>query len=292
MKFLITGANGSLGSEIFSQALDKGIQCHSLSHEQFWTLSECELIELCRGYSTLIHCAANTNLEECERNLDLCLKDNYIYTKKLADLAKILSIKMIYISSTGIYGEEKLLPYCEEDMPKPINHHHLSKYLGETAVTSGGEKNLIIRTGWLFGGKLVTPKNFVINRLKEAKHLNSISAQMHANVDQKGNPSYAKDVAERILEMIELDFSGIFNCVNEGFASRYEYVSLIIRESGIRIELIPKGISYFGKDFLVSANEMAINRRMANFGLPKMREWDAALLEYIQELRGQHPNYF
>jgi len=292
MKFLITGANGLLGSEIFSQALEKGIQCQSLGYQHFWKLSEFELIRLCRSYGTLIHCAANTNLEACEKNPELSLRDNYIYTKRLADVAKFLDMKMVYISSTGIYGEDKILPYSEEDTPKPINCHHFSKYLGESAVIMGSEKNLLIRTGWLFGGRSITPKNFVINRLKEARHLISISAEMYANIEQRGNPCYSRDIAERILKLIHLDYSGIFNCVSEGSASRYEYVSLIIRESGIKINMIPKGMDDFSRGLRVSVNEMAINKRMANIGLSKMREWDIALVEYIQKAKQQYPNYF
>ena len=126
-------------------------------------------ISLLNDYDLIIHAAANTNAEECEKNPDDCFRDNTLLTEKLAYASSKAGCTFVFISSTGVYGKhEESKPYTEHDIARPTTVHHKSKLLAESAVTKWCKSYLIIRTGWLFGGSPKNAKNFVARRIEEA----------------------------------------------------------------------------------------------------------------------------
>ncbi len=89
------------------------------------------------------------------------------------------------------------------------------------------------------------------------------------------------DLAARVLELITLRASGVFNVVNTGSASRFEYVREIVAQAGLSIEVRPVAARDFKRVAPVSDNEMAINWRADSLGLPPMRVWKDALADYL-----------
>lgn len=231
-----------------------------------------------KGISTFIHCAANTNVEECEKFPDQCFEDNYFLTKRLAKTCKSLNIKFIFISSTGVYGDLKEEPYKEDDEISPTTVHHKSKSLAENALIDMGLDCLIIRTGWLFGGNWNASKNFVANRIREAKK--NIKA-IKSDISQFGCPTYVEDVSSTIFDLLKHNQSGIFNCINEGTASRYEYVAEIFKISKLSIDLVPVDGHEFNRIAKVARNEMAINHRLNKLKLNNMPHWKKSLANYL-----------
>ncbi len=201
-----------------------------------------------------------------------------LLTELLARACHEASVPMVFISSTGIYGSHKKEPYHEYDTVQPTTHHHRAKWLAEREVLKWLPDALVIRTGWLFGGRPETPKNFVARRIEEGL---SVEHQINSNEEQIGNPTFSNDVAERLLVLIESRQTGIFNCVNSGSASRFEYVKEIIQRAGIGIDVLPSKGSSFNRKAQVSNNEAAQNLKMALYGLPEMRSWQDALAVYI-----------
>ena len=161
MKVLITGSNGLLGSTLFDYLTLKGETVERFDRHNFSWKSHKLNIDQFVGFDYIIHAAANTNVEACELDPISCYKDNALLTDRLAYAASEAKCKFIYISSTGIYGTEKISePYSEYDKVNPTTHHHRAKWLGEQAVNKYIKNALIIRTGWIFGGKPDNPKNF------------------------------------------------------------------------------------------------------------------------------------
>ena len=139
--------------------------------------------------------------------------------------------------------------------------------------------NLVVRTGWLFGGHMHASKNFVAKRIFEA--LAAKGGFITSNQEQRGCPTYVVDLATCLLEMIQRGARGVINCVNEGSASRFEYVREIVTQTRLDIEVRPITAASFNRSAPVSNNEMAINWRAAELGLPPMRSWQAALGGYL-----------
>lgn len=281
MKIALTGSNGLLGSALISQLRDSGHQVAAISRsgDPVWTPHI--MGERLAGFDALIHSAANTNVELCETAVDECYRDNWTLTESLAQACSFAGVRMVFLSSTGVYGKGLNRPYCEYDSAAPTTHHHRSKLLGETSVLRQSVDNLVIRTGWLFGGAPTNPKNFIANRIKEARSSNG--KDLLSNNSQFGNPTYSIDVAQAIDRLLNAGHAGVFNCVNEGAASRYEYVREIIGLTFPGVTVKPVDGSQFNRVADVSANECARNWRMELFGLPPMRNWRDALKAYIVE---------
>jgi dTDP-4-dehydrorhamnose reductase len=281
MKILLTGGSGMLGKALAMAARETGFLCDSLSRASVNLGKPNELIPLIADYDLLIHAAANTNVEQCERDPVACYRDNAFLTEVLASAAANTDVKMVYISSTGVYGSGKDSPYHEYDETVPLTHHHKSKLLGE-AFVGKCRSSLIIRTGWLFGGSAENPKNFVAARLREA-------ALSHGPIlsdsEQRGNPTSVRDLAGRIFLLIRNDQSGVFNCVNEGVASRFDYVRAILSYAGNATHVEPTRSASFNRVAKVSNNESAINMKMNCAGFGHMPEWRESLSEYIYEIK-------
>ena len=284
MKILLTGATGLLGSAILDAAQQRGLVCDALPRPSLRDVTSSALADRLQGYDVLIHAAANTNVEQCEIAPDDCYRDNFLLTELLATAAVAANVKMVFISSTGIYGEGQDVPYREYDSVHPQTHHHRSKTMAEQAVISQNARNLVIRTGWLFGGVAANPKNFVARRIDEARAAVEGKGYIESNTEQRGVPCFNGDIATRILTLAGENWSGVCNCVNTGTASRYEYVSAVVEFAGLPLEVRPSSAAAFQRKAKVSNNEMAVNWKMDALGLPSMPDWRVSLAYYIQKI--------
>lgn len=283
MKMLLTGASGLLGSAIVKVAQRQGIICVPLARPVLpWNPETiARWSESLQGYDLVIHAAANTNVEQCELAPDECYRDNFLLTELILKAAANAHARVVFVSSTGIYGAGLNAAYREYDTVQPSTHHHRSKYLAEQAVLAADPRHLVVRTGWLFGGPASNPKNFVARRIDEARAA-VCKGFIESNTEQRGVPCFNEDVAVRILALVDAEMCGIFNCVNSDSASRYEYVSAIVELAGLPIEVRPSGAAVFNRKAKVSNNEMAENWKMSSLGWPAMPGWRTSLAGYIR----------
>ena len=133
-----------------------------------------------------------------------------------------------------------------------------------------------------FGGTKNSRKNFVVNRFIEAK---KSEGEIFSNINQKGNPTYTNDLVKNIFTLIDENMVGLFNCVNKGFASRFDYVNEIINLFKINVDVKKVDKSNFKRKANVSDNEMAINNRLVEIDLNQMPSWKTSLKKYIESLK-------
>jgi dTDP-4-dehydrorhamnose reductase len=283
MKILLTGSHGMLGSALKAAAHERAWDCQGMERPDVLTATVTMLAARLSGNDLLIHAAANTNVEQCELDPHKCYADNYLLTDLLAQAAAAAGVKMVFISSTGVYGQLKSGPYREYDAASPTTHHHRSKLLAEEVVLRASPLNLVARTGWLFGGPRANPKNFVARRIEEAQAALARGEAIQSNSEQQGVPCFAGDVAGRILDLANASVCGLFNCVNLGAASRFEYVSAIVALSGGAVEVKATAAGSFGRKANVSNNETAENWKMDSLGWAPMPAWQESLARYISE---------
>jgi len=277
MKVLVTGGTGMLGSEILSELAKFGFEGTALDRGAFLAAKKNAQSAMLSEFTVIIHAAANTNVEQCEVEPEACYFDNNFLTELLFWHAHRQQKKFVFISSTGIYGRKKSGPYHEYDSVYPTTVHHRSKLLSERTVLTC-PNTLVIRTGWLFGGQLNNKKNFIINRINEIRNSNEF---IYANSMQIGSPTYVTDCARMIVELMSDDCDGIYNVVNEGAVSRFEYVKKIAELSGSLVKVCPVDAKAFNRRADVSENEAAFSYRMKYEGRPPLRTWQEALAEYM-----------
>lgn len=279
---LVTGGSGLLGSEISSYFM--GLIAYKLllpGKDEFDVLNREKVNTYISIHSpnVIIHTAAHTNLEEAEEYPDLAHRINTIGTLSICNAILGSDIKLIYISSTGVYGAGKNAPWREYDEVSPTTIHHISKLAGERVVENHVNNYIILRTGWLFGGSLENKKNFIYNRYKEAlKH-----EIIYANDQQYGNPTSAYELAKQIEILISNNIIGTFNAVNIGVVNRLEYIQRIYREFKLPNSIQPvKG--EFQRVAKVSDNESAENYYLELLGLNIMTPFEGPLSNYIKRL--------
>ncbi len=280
-KFLVTGASGMLGSCLIEKlkqydVVGIGSEIDITSHAVLSEFLENE------KPNVIIHAAAYTNVDECERNSDKAYAVNVIGTQNLVNYCTDKNCFFVYLSSTGVYEDSKDERYTEFCEVRPTTVHHKSKYEGEKVVVNHLNRYLIIRTGWLYGGSIAHAKNFVYKRYLEAKDRQSICA----DVNQIGNPTYVNDLVDQIVLLLEENMMGLFNCVNNAEnITRYEYVRKIVELFELNCEVKKSLTNQFKRLSPISKNESAINYKLELMGCNIMGEWEASLSKYINRIK-------
>lgn len=288
MRIALTGASGILGEALTARATAVGYEIIPVKREQLLGGRK-DLRDIVARVDLVIHAAANTNVEACELEPAVCYRDNLLLSEQLAEACLVEHRKLVFISSTGVYGPRQDTPYAEYDAVEPPTHHHRAKHLAESAVLAFSPRNLVIRTGWLFGGSACKPKNFVVRRLEEAAAaLQAGRIELAANPLQRGSPTFTEDIADRLFEAVKREECGVFNAVNSGHASRLEYVQAIIEAADLPLRIVPGAQGEnFSRVARVSNNECALNWRFAALGYTPMPAWKESLNRYVSTLRTQ-----
>jgi len=239
MKILITGANGQLGNEL--KLLGKKFPDYQLV---FTDIDELDITDMqaVSAYfdkmqpDVVVNCAGYTAVDKAEQEPDLALKINALAVRNLSNACGEFNALFIHISTDYIFNGKSCRPYVETDTPAPASSYGKSKYAGETQMQSSCRNGIILRTSWLYSA---TGNNFVKTILKYGKERGNLNVVY----DQVGCPTYAKDLAAAILEILpELkDHEGveIFHYANEGVASWFDFAKAIVEFSGIKCLIHP-----------------------------------------------------
>jgi len=281
MKILITGANGLLGHELASILKDHSLIL--LSHSQL-DISDSDSVNKAIDSSSpdiIINSAAYTQVDLCESNYDLAFASNAIGPKNLAIKSKQLGIPLIHISTDYVFegNEKKNSPLNEDDKLGPKTVYGKTKLEGEKLVMENCHKYFILRTAWLYG----EGKNFVktmINLSKKNKELKVVN-------DQIGSPTYAKDLAKAIKEIIDKksDKYGIYHVTNKGEVSWYEFAKKIFELKKIEIKVNPCTSEEFPRPAPRPHYSVLNNKKWINAGFTPLRNYEEALKEYLENLK-------
>ena len=280
-KILATGANGMMGFDIIP-ILEEEFDVLSTDIDE---LDVCSLEDIRRHMDSfepdwVLHMAAMTDLERCETEPELAREVNSVGTKNLAEACRKSGASMLYVSTSGVFSGRKKTPYTEDDIPEPRNVYGRTKFEGERAVREilPDDRWLILRAGWLFGGKS-RDKKFVGKIYKLAMQGKSLSAVN----DIYGSPNYTVDIGRLMNYLIKNGLSGIYHVANKGYANRYEIAKEIVRLAGVDCDVEAVPSSFFETKSPRPPMEAIENVRLEALGYI-MRPWREALAEYIERL--------
>lgn len=236
---LVTGAKGQLGSEI--RALSVLYPQHEFTFTDRTTL---DLSNLCKmenffddhTFDAIINCAAYTAVDKAESEKELADTINHRFVSMLAKIAKRNNAALIHISTDYVFNGEHHRPYIESDPTNPQGVYGRTKRDGENAILSVAPSNtVIIRTSWVYS-------SFGNNFLKTMLRLGKERDDLGVIFDQVGTPTYARDLAQTILEILPIiknESPEIYHYSNEGVASWYDFAKSIFELSGITCQLNP-----------------------------------------------------
>lgn len=238
MNILVTGAYGQLGSEIKELAalypsfnflytdVDSLDITSDEAVEQFFAENKVEAV---------INCAAYTAVDRAETDEGNALLVNAIAPGILAKYAAKTAATMIHISTDYVFAGNASQPYSEEDQVDPQGVYGRTKLEGEQRVLAENPDSVIVRTSWLYSA---FGNNFVKTMLRLGREREGLKVVS----DQVGTPTYAADLANTLLRIIEKSdqiVPGIYHYSNEGVASWYDFALAIFELSGIKCKVQP-----------------------------------------------------
>jgi len=235
-KVLVTGSKGQLGSELRDLVSDENFY---FTDRDTLNIADKSTIEnFCKEHSidTIINCAAYTAVDKAEEDVENADRINHLAVKYLAEVAKENGIKLVHVSTDYVFDGENFRPYVESDVTHPNGVYGSTKLAGEEAMKAINPKDsIIIRTSWVYSS---FGANFVKTMLRLGKERDTLGVIF----DQVGTPTYARDLAKAILDIlpkIKSEKVEIYNYSNEGVLSWYDFAKEIMKMAKIECKVNP-----------------------------------------------------
>ena len=307
MKLFMTGVNGQLGHDCVNEAAKRGYKVTGSDISESYRgladgsavcsadyiqldITDRDAVSAVIGQiypDVIIHCAAWTAVDaaEDEENREKVFAINAGGTRNIAEAAKAIDAKMIYLSTDYVFdgqGTDPWQPDCKDY--HPLNIYGQSKLDGELAVSSILEKYFIVRIAWVFG---LNGKNFIKTMLNVGKKHDAVRVVK----DQIGTPTYTLDLARLLIDMAETEKYGYYHATNTetdpgGYISWYDFTKEIYRQTGLNTAVIPVtteeyGLSKARRPF----NSRLDKSKLVRSGFTPLPDWKDALSRYLVEMK-------
>lgn len=278
MIVLVTGYTGQLGKDVVNELLNRGHGVIAPDRKTMDLSSEDSIKSYLEPikFDAVIHCAAWTNVDGAEDNVEMVYNVNSKSTQTISNVCKTKNAKMIYISTDYVFNGTGNIPWKPDDEVEPINVYGGSKYSGECWVRLL-EKHYIVRVSWLFGGK----KNFVNTMLllKDKNEINVVN-------DQVGLPTYTKDLSRLLVDMVETDKYGTYNVSNEGdYISWYDFTKEIYSQMDIKTKVNPVSSADYPTKAKRPLNSRFDRSKLTENGFKLLPDWKDALKRFLDDKR-------
>lgn len=294
MNILITGSKGQLGQEIIN-ILNSGVSDIAPIDIKYKnsniTALDVDVLDITNYASVekaimevkpdlIINCAAMTNVDACETNLETAMKVNAIGPRNLAIASSKMGCKLVHISTDYVFEGNGSVSYCEWDLCNPQSVYGSSKLLGEKYVLNQNSKSFIVRTSWLYG---LNGNNFVRTMLKLGKEKSEIKVVD----DQRGNPTNANDLAYHILKLALTEEYGIYHCTGNGECSWFDFSKKIMKLAGLSCNVIPCSTDEFPRPAKRPSFSSLNNLMLKSTVGDEMRDWQVALESFILKIKSE-----
>ena len=228
MKILITGAGGLVGSAVAAHAVAKGDEVAAYDRQSLDITDANAVKQTIQSErpEVLINCAAWTDVDGCESDHEHAERANAVGPELLAKNCRDIDALLITISTDYVFDGAKEGFYTQSDRPNPISVYGRSKLEGERRAQAAWARTIVVRSGYIFG---VGGKNFLSTIVQRGL----AGARIKAIDDMIGTPTYARDLAQRLRRLAELDSPAIYHVVNAGEgASFYEFAQTALQAAG------------------------------------------------------------
>ena len=287
MKILVIGANGQLGKDVTKELKTRNIETvtSDITGEIDYVLdftNALETMSLVKEVNpdAIINCAAWTAVDaaEDEENKNKVYALNVTGVANLVKAAKEMNCKLMHISTDYVFdGQGKQSWKPDDKNYAPLNYYGETKLKGELEVAKL-DKFFIVRIAWLFGG----PISFVNTMLKVGK----THEEVRVVNDQIGTPTYSKDLARLLVDMIQTDKYGYYHATNEGgYVSWYDFCKEIYAQANMNTKVIPVSTKEYGiSKALRPFNSRLDKSKLSENGFVRLPEWKDALRRYLDSI--------
>jgi len=269
MNILVTGYKGLLGSHLM-EALPNA--CPFTGDVADW--NNC-LNEFEDDFDFVIHCAAYTNVDKAETEVDKAFRSNAQGTENIANACAINQIPMLYVSTEAVFDGTKEGPYTTWDRPNPISVYGKSKYAGELAIQSLLKKHIILRTNLIYGeGR----NNFITNTIKACRESSGAEALEFQAIDQKCSPTNVNNLVDIIRKLIDHERWGVYHYTDQFASTRKEIIEYIASKHDkiVNVSDYTKAIAPRGKNSILDYHHLADTLRVYPF------DWQLSLDRFMR----------
>lgn len=306
MRFFVTGVCGQLGHDVVNELIKRGysaigsdITDSYLGVQDGSEVTKAPYVKLditdeaavkklfAEGFSdgkidVIVHCAAWTAVDaaEDEANKPKVKAINADGTKYLAEAAKNIDAKMIYISTDYVFNGQGDTPWQPDQKDyAPLNYYGETKLMGEQAVSSTLSKYFIVRIAWVFG---LNGKNFIKTMLNVGK----THPEVRVVNDQIGTPTYTLDLARLLVDMAETEKYGYYHATNEGgFISWYDFTKEIYKQAGMDTKVTPVTTAEYGLSKAARPFNSRLSKdKLVENGFKPLPDWKDAVKRYLEIL--------
>jgi len=279
MKILITGAKGQLGTDLVKKMRE--------NHDVFpYSSQELDITKLQKfdaevekiAPDIIINCAAFTDVDGCESNIERAYLVNSIGAKNCAIISNKYSLKLFHISTDYIFNGESEIPYKEDDIPEPISTYGKSKLSGEINIINHCNKFFILRTAGVYGANGNNFIKTILKIVKKNKFLKVVN-------DQITTPTYTVDICNQILKLLKTEYYGIYHASSEGFCSWYEFTKTILQYLDINADVVPCTTDEFLRPAKRPKYSVLDNFNLKLIGLNEFRYWKESLKEFLEKYK-------
>ena len=301
MKLFVTGVGGQLGHDVVNEAVSRGheavgsdiapaysgIQDASAVVSAPYVQLDITDEKAVKGTigqlkpDVVIHCAAWTAVDAAEDEENTAKVDaiNHLGTRYIAEAAKAVDAKMLYLSTDYVFDGKGTRPWEPDDKCyAPLNVYGRSKLDGELAVSGTLDKFFIVRIAWVFG---LNGKNFIKTMISVGK----THPQVRVVNDQIGTPTYTLDLARLLVDMIETEKYGYYHATNEGgYISWYDFCVEFYRQYGLKTQVIPVSTAEYGLSKAARPENSRLDKsKLITAGFRPLPDWKDAVRRYLQE---------
>lgn len=277
MRWIVVGANGMLGQDLVAQLTDRNVTALDKSACDITNLNSVR--EKINEVDVVVNCAAYTAVDDAERNKDLAFQINAKGPENLAKVCKEIGATLVQISTDYVFSGDAQSPYSENESGNPKSIYGASKWAGEEAVRDFlPDNHYIIRTAWLYGKN---GNNFGKTILK----LSSTNDELKVVSDQLGQPTWTKDLANKIIEIVEAKAPyGVYHGTSSGQVSWYGLARSIFKLSKLDPERIkPITTEFFPRPAPRPSYSVLSHDAFEGTGVKPIRNWEDALKEAFND---------
>ena len=229
----------------------------------------------------VVHCAAWTAVDAAEdpEKKELVHNINAKGTRSIAEAAKAVDAKLVYISTDYVFDGQGERPWQPDDRNyAPLNYYGQTKLEGEKAVSEILEKYFIVRIAWVFG---LNGKNFIKTMVNVGRTHDTVRVVN----DQIGTPTYTLDLARLLVDMIETEKYGYYHATNEGgYISWYDFTCEIYRQAGMDTKVLSVTTEEYGLSVAARPFNSRLDKsKLIEAGFEPLPDWKDAVARYLRE---------
>ena len=235
----------------------------------------------------IIHCAAWTavDMAEDDDKVALVRKVNADGTLNMAEAAKAVDAKLLYLSTDYVFDGQGTRPWRPDDKHcSPLNVYGQTKLKGELAVANTLEKFFIVRSAWMFG---LNGKNFIKTMVSVGKTHDEVRVVN----DQIGTPTYTYDLVRLLVDMVETEKYGYYHATNSemepgGYISWYDFCVEIYKQYGLATKVIPVSTAEYGLNKAKRPFNSRLDKsKLVEAGFKPLPDWKDAVKRYLAEAK-------